>query len=110
MTKVLIILMSTIFLGATSCKRKIICSEINSTDIKPLVSCDISFQFNRCRCRCFDLDQFQTVDDKFCSDFRSGDYPLEYCEGLSGFFIEDMAINIKPNIIHLNEIKADNCK
>jgi hypothetical protein len=94
----------------SSCKTRIVCSQIEAAKIAPLPLCDISFQFKRCACRCFDLNEFKTVDDMQCGGgFSSGNFSLETCEGLSGFFIEDMALEIKPKIKQLNMIKSDYC-
>ena len=72
--------------------------------------CDISFKFNRCRCRCFNVNNFSTVNDQYCGEaFKSGNYNLEYCDGLSGFHINDWLEEVKPKIKLLDRIKRDNC-
>lgn len=102
----------------SSCKGKIICSQVKKAEIKPLMLFDISFQFNRCRGRCFDLNTWSNLPINQCigeSEFlpiienNSVNYPLEYCDGIAGFTIEDMALNVRPNIKILDQIKKDNC-
>ena len=95
----------------SSCKTGIICKEINKAKIRPLVNCDLSLQFKRCRCRCVDYNTITKVDDKFCGEnFVSKDYPIDTCEGLSGSFIEDWAKEIKPKVNRLNRVKRAYCK
>ena len=63
--KLIIILLLTIF-SLSSCRsfeRQVICKEIDSYKIKPSPMCDISFKFNRCRCRCFDYNKWETLSD-----------------------------------------------
>ena len=108
----LIIVPLIIFL--VSCKTKIICSQVNSANIKPIPICDLSLQFNRCRCKCFDPNKWLPTDDIYCShngeSFKSGSYPIDYCEGIAGFFLEDIATEVKPKIKKLAKIKSDNCR
>ena len=103
----------TIFL-LSSCKTKLVCSQVRSAEVKALPLCDISLQFNQCFCRCFDLNKWREVSDNSCKwkygDFKNGSYPLKTCEGLSGFFIEDMALEVKPKIKKLSKIKSDYCR
>jgi len=109
MTKKLTIVLATIFL--VSCRGALICKEIKSTVIKPLVNCDISLEFKRCRCRCFNLNNFTKLDDKLCGeDFESGNYPIETCNNVAGFILDDWTTEIKPKIKKLDRIKRDNCK
>lgn len=111
MMKNSIILLLMIFLTAASCKQaKVVCKQIRKTDIKALPLCDISFQFNRCTCSCYDLETNTNVNDKYCGEgFESKAYPLETCEGLAGFFVEDWAKEVIPKIKKLNTIKKDYC-
>ena len=103
------LLLTTFLVG--SCRTKIICTEVRTATIEALPLCDISFKFNRCRCRCFNLNNFSNVDDVACGEgFKSGNYDLEYCEGISGFYIEDWALEVKPKVKKLDRIKRDNCK
>jgi hypothetical protein len=81
--------------------------------IKPRVSCDVSFQFDRCRCRCFDISKVKAVDSKLCGvDWNSDvkDFPLQSCEGIAGFYLEDIAIHIKPEALELKQCVEDTCK
>jgi hypothetical protein len=97
-----------------SCKTKIICPQVRANFIKPIPLCDISMQFNRCRCRCFSPSNWSEADDKLCSwrypePFRKGDYPIDYCEGMAGFFLEDIALEVKPKVKNLARINSDYC-
>ena len=121
------ILLLTISLS--SCRTAIVCSQINSAQIKPLKLCDASFQFNRCRCRCFDMNKWQTLPLNQCgmelNHNEEGvnkilgvteqlsdtvNYPLEACDGFVGFNADDMANEIRPKIKKLDAIKGDYCK
>jgi hypothetical protein len=73
------------------------------------VLCDISFQKNRCRCRCYNLDNLSTVDKFNCKDdwnkyflgvpnSHPVNYKLNRCEGISGFRVEEVAKDIIPGI------------
>lgn len=53
--------------------------------------CDISFQFDRCRCRDYDVDRLRAVSEAV-------NYPIEECEGVTGFFIDDVAKDILPKV------------
>lgn len=122
--KLTIIALLTIFL--TSCKnQKFICSEIKGNRIDPVVMYDVSFVFNRCRARCFDPNEWKTIDSNLCpsmpqgeivEEFLDGEFlnsinlPIEECEGMAGFKIEPIAREIRPKIKRLNEIYVDNCK
>ncbi len=98
-----------------SCKTKIICSQVKSATIKPIVLCDLSMQFNRCRCRCFNANRWAEVEDRACKwrypePFKKGDYPIDYCEGIAGFYLEDIAQEVKPKVKKLSRIKTDYCR
>ena len=115
-----------------SCKSQIVCSQIKEAEIKPTPMCDISLQFNRCRCRCFDVNKWDTLPLRYCPDMRTElgfvDYsdsfakdkkfssteavnlPLNACDGLVGFHFTYIADNIRPKVKQLNIIKEDNCK
>jgi len=130
-----------------SFERQVICQEIDKYQIKPIPLCDVSFQFNRCRCRCFDYNKWETLPDiKKCKNFQdviekraniswiasvtvpntrvirldaqgnvlesyqAKDFPIEYCEGVAGPFLEDIAVNVRPNIKALHEVKNKLCK
>jgi len=88
MMKKLTILSLTIFLSSCVCWK-----------VKPRVACDVSFQFDRCRCRCLDIQNIATTDPKACGlDWEEPvrDFPIMQCEGITGFYIEDIAKHIKP--------------
>ncbi len=99
-----------------SCKTKIICQQVESTKIKPIILSEVSFEFMRCRIRCFDFNEWKELDMKQCKGFesltdeKSINLPIEACDGIAGFSNEDMAIEVKPKIKKLNAIKNDVCK
>jgi len=71
---------------------------VNPT-IKPKMLCDISFKKDRCRCRMYDLEKLKSITEP-------QNYDLEYCEGITGFFIEDVAEEILPKV----KAKKRTCK
>jgi hypothetical protein len=81
--------------------------------IKPRVSCDVSFQFDRCRCRCLSLkNDLQTVDPKLCGlDWKTDvkDFPIQSCEGIAGFYVEDIAKHIRPEALETKQCYEDKC-
>ena len=45
----------------------------------------------------FDLNNWKTVSDNYCGEnFESGNYPLEECDEVMGFYVNDMATEIRP--------------
>jgi hypothetical protein len=85
--------------------------------MKPLASGDISLQFARCRARCLDPNTWEALPLKNCKEAfpdageeeLARNYPLAKCEGLAGFFVEDIATEIRPKVKALNQIKKDYC-
>lgn len=127
-TLIMMLPMMFLILGVSACgttTHKLVCQDVRDNDIKPKRSCDLSFQFNRCRCRCFDFDQWQTKELKECPELDEGamvfldtvdekgkavrDFPVQYCEGISGFFLEDMASEFRPKVKALNELRKMYC-
>lgn len=103
----------------SGCQTKIICKEIKRSEIRPLPFCDMLFnkknpEKSRCRCRCMDLNIYETVEDNKCRDkhpqFKSGNYPLEMCSQVAGAVIDEWVSDIRPNIKRLNKIKRTYCK
>lgn len=75
------------------------------SSIEPQRFYDVSFQFNRCRISCFDLKKVKNIELNNCfteqeiRDHYDGSqlsYPIEECDGIAGFKLEDWAINIIP--------------
>lgn len=116
--------------GLSSCgsvARKLVCDQVRSLEVKPLVMKDASFQFNRCRWRCFNFNTWDALPVKSCPEMpqdlpifylvnkKTGDkseavnMPLETCEGVAGFDVKDMANYIRPNIKGLAQVKKDYC-
>ena len=114
--KTIILLLIPFFISA-KCDRvstKLTCAQIRASHIDNLPLCDISFVKNRCRCRCFNLTNHTVVEDNNCTwtdgeEFRSGDYELEVCEGISGFFIDDWAKEVMPKTKKLKRIFNNLC-
>ena len=115
--KLITIILSTIFL--TSCKnQKLICKEIDNAKVNPVIMYDVSFVFNRCRARCFDVNEWKTlpisncprlIDDTEDLTAESVNYEIEKCEGVAGFAIEDIAREIRPNVKRLSDLNKDVC-
>ena len=62
------------------------------------VICDLSFEYSRCRCQCFNLDSLEITSDDKCDDnFISGDYGIYYCENLIGVHPEEF-LRVKREI------------
>lgn len=82
--------------------------------MRPLASCDISLQFNRCRCRCLNPNTWESLNLKDCKEYEelaglAVNLPIIECDGLVGFFVDDIATEIKPKVNALNGIKRDYC-
>ena len=85
--KILIILWMTL---SASCS-------FSPPKIDPQKVADISFKFDRCRLRCFDIIGLKSVDDKLCGEnFKSGNFRIKECDLLIGVYTEDFATEIKP--------------
>ena len=106
--KITTILLKILFL--TSCQSKFI----------PVA--DISIHFNRCQVLCYDYKNLKIVDDKNCNkkiseNYKpfyskeldgnakeylrfnsSSNYPIEYCDKVFGFYLEDFAKKVKPEL------------
>ena len=121
--KLLTITLWTIFL--TSCRQQIICSNIKMNMIDPVPMYDISLQFNRCRVRCFDMNNWSALPLTSCPNLPQGfedasfieneklieaiNLPLESCEGIAGFNPDSIASEIRPNIKSMASIRKDTC-
>ncbi len=116
MVKITILLLMTLTISCqTKYKQKLICAQISRHQIPPVAKCDISFRFNRCRCRCFDLNNWNTLSLNQCSQFRdlegtSHNFPLEYCDGVDGFFLSEEASTIRPNVKALANVRDNLCQ
>ena len=90
--------------------------------------CDMSFQFDRCRCRCWDIKKTKTVDPERCSkeiinhmgqnehdewigsEKWSYNYPLVKCDMFSGYHLDTWATYIIPKIHEAKQYKKDRCE
>lgn len=108
--RIITMLLLTTFL--VSCKTKIICAEIKRNKFKAVPFCDISFKpVARCRCRCFDLNDYETVEDLACGEnFTSGNFPLEECDQIAGPSLQDWAVEIRPKIKRYSQVRDTYCK
>lgn len=109
-TKTITILLLTTFLA--SCK---------GPQINPQVVADISFHFNRCRVTCYDVMKAASTNKEKCNitkniprdfpvfysletskkgkdylQFNPGNYSLETCDQVVGFFIPTYSKKIRP--------------
>jgi len=69
--------------------------------IKPKILCDVSFEFDRCRCRCYDLMKIKTTEPIRCdidSESKAWNLPIEECEGITGFYAKDLTKKILPKL------------
>lgn len=120
-------MITLLMMFSISCKQQVICSQIKSAEIKFHPMYDVSFQFNRCRVRCFDINKWETVEASLCKEldgylpqvqsftenkktFEGINLPIKECEGIAGFKLEDIAADVRPNIKKLDSIKQDYCK
>lgn len=80
--------------------------------IKNHLLCDVSFQFDRCRCGCYDLNNLESIKPQECGiekDEWVWNEEIEYCEGISGFFPEPIATNIIPKIKEIKKYIKNKC-
>ena len=128
--KLNIIVMSMIFLvSCASCKRvkqALVCAQVKQAIIKPLPFYDVSFKFNRCRARCFDMGNWENVPANACPELagmnskmietKSGkkvevvDFPIKHCEGVAGPRAEDWAEEVKPKMRSLIRMRGTYCE
>lgn len=93
--------------------------------LRPQIRYDVSFQFNRCRVKCFNPDTLKDTKDTDCNRyykredwpnpipdyfeleeregkskfwFKGGNYTLEQCDDLVGIKKSDYAIEIRPYV------------
>jgi hypothetical protein len=103
MFKITMMLLMTFFLsGCRSVERRITCAQIKNHQVPQNMFCDVSFKFNRCRCRQFDMNEWEAVGDPI-------DYPIEECEGIAGYFLEDIARDVRPNVKALANLRRNMC-
>lgn len=103
MKSLIILLLMTFLAGCRSVERRLVCSELKRQEFKPLELCDISFKFSRCRCRLYDLNTHNALSEAV-------NHPIEYCDKLSGFAVEDFAIEIGPKIKAMSRLKGNLCQ
>lgn len=112
----LTIMLSMIFL-LNSCRtavQRIVCAQIREARLPNLIMKDVSIQFDRCRLRCFNLNDWQTLPLKECKGYEneagnSLNRPLIECEGVAGFSVEDWASEVRPRIKQLGGLRDDYC-
>ena len=114
-------------------------SSCNAPKIKPLILCDASIKFDRCRCRCYNLNESKSVENEKCGlnskryvlkdvDLMTDDeisdvwglldnekaeiginFPIERCDQIAGFSLNDWAINIDPWQKEIRQFYKDEC-
>lgn len=94
----------TIFLVScqSTYQTKLTCAQIKRHQIPSVEFCDISFEFNRCRCRQFDMNNWEAVG-------TAQDFPIEYCEGVAGPKLPDIAVDVRPRVKALAQIRRNLC-
>ena len=90
------------FSGCGTVERRIVCKQIDSHQIPDVEYCDISFSKNRCRCRMFDMNEWEPVGDPV-------NHPIEYCERIAGPRLDDIATNVRPQVKALAQLKRNMC-
>lgn len=133
MCKIIMMLLIPLLISS-KCSRvdvKLTCAQIRSAKIDSLPICDLSFEKNRCRCRCFNLTDYKTVKNSACNrkfknedyipdyfeydpdkklyKFISGDYDVYSCEGISGFQITDWPTEVRPKVRKLKNLYGNLC-
>lgn len=98
------------FFVLSACKTKIICNQIEQSNIGDLLMCGPSFSHDqpRCSCVCVNYESMRIIPGG-CGG-QAGTYPVERCDDFRGFYIKDYAEKIEPNHGRLMEIKKDYCK
>jgi hypothetical protein len=79
------------------------CRTVGQPVIAHQLRCTISMQFNKCRCHLYDLPNAVRVSE-------AQDYPLEYCEDLTGFTPTSWASDITPWARESIRFYNDTCK
>ena len=80
--------------------------------IKPQIVCDYSYQFDRCRCRCYDNMKLKRVPPIECNQFfdeEEWEISLHECDGLTGWFIDDVNIEVLPWAKKTRQYYKDKC-
>jgi hypothetical protein len=100
------IMIALLMIFSASCQtvsQKLVCSQLRKHEIPTVKMCDISFKFNRCRCRDFDLNSWNPTG-------KAENLPIEACEGVVGFYLEEAAVKIRPNVKALHRLKGNLCQ
>jgi len=134
-TKLTTILLLTTFLISGCKNQKFICAEIKSARVAPVAMYDVSFVFNRCRVRCFDVNKWETLPLNSCPQLTPPEYEdflvennedelkklglkgsaeavnldINDCEGVIGFKVDSIANELRPKIKRLHSLKVDSC-
>ena len=123
--KTLITILSTILIvSCQSTTQRLACNGIRTHQIPPIAKCEASFTFVRCRCRCFDYNNWKTLDLNKCERFKphlleafldeknqqTVDMELSFCDGIDGSFAADQAVDMRPHVKALADIRENLCK
>lgn len=94
------IIMMALILCSSCVTKQLVCSRI--PEFKLVELCDISFKYNRCRCRMIDFQTQEAVTD-------AANYPIERCDGGIVYHVDDYAIEIQPKLIKLDDLHKELC-
>lgn len=103
MLKTTILLLTIFLVGCRSIDRRMICKQLDEYAYSPVTLCDISFKFNRCRCRTMDINSWNAMSDAI-------DLPIEACDGIAGYKMEDIANDIRPKTKAMFRLKGNLCQ
>lgn len=97
------LLMMFLINSCNSVQTRAVCRELRKNEILPVEMCDMSFKFKRCRCRNFDVNAWKELSEPI-------DHPLEHCDGIAGFRLEEIALEMRPKIKAMYRLKENLCQ
>lgn len=103
MRLIMIALLMTFLTSCRSIQRTLVCNELQNHKINPVTLCDISIKFDRCRCRTFDVNSWNSLSE-------AENFPLSHCDGLAGFKVDEIAGEIRPKIKAMYRLKENLCQ
>ena len=98
-----IIALMTSLVGCRSVEKALICKFVDDNKIGVQQICEYSHTFSQCRCKQIDFDSFQELT-------RMETFPIEYCDGLAGFKVQEWGEEIGPKLRALSRMKEERCK
>lgn len=103
MRKIMILLSMISLTSCRSVERRLICAELKKQEIDPVEMCDINIKFDRCRCRMFDMNSWNALSEPI-------NHPLSYCDGMAGYKLNDISLEIRPKVKAMYRLKANLCE